>query len=175
MKALRLALATGLLSGALASATPAQAEVVQASANAFTVRGAATTSRSIADLWYALVEPAGWWNGEHTWSGDALNLRLEPEAGGCFCEDLAQGGSVEHMRVIYAAPGEMLRMSGALGPLQGEGVTGTLTIELTAAGGGSELSWTYVVGGNARVPLSQVAADVDMVLAEQFNRLANPS
>lgn len=167
----RWALAAGLVSGALAGAVPAQAEVVQSSAAGFVVQGAGTTTASAEEAWYFLVEPAGWWNGEHSWSGDAANLRLDPAAGGCFCEDLPQGGSVEHMRVIYAAPGEKLRMSGALGPLQGEAVTGTLTIELSTAEAGIEVSWTYVVGGHARFALPDVAATVDMVLGEQMRRL----
>ena len=77
------------------------------------------------------------------------------------------------MRVIYAAPGEMLRMSGALGPLQAEGLAGTLTIEISTAGSGNEVNWVYVAGGNARFPLQEVAGTVDLVLAEQMNRLVS--
>ena len=77
------------------------------------------------------------------------------------------------MRVIYAAPGERLRMSGALGPLQSEAVIGTLTIDLSSAPGGTEVSWTYVVGGNARFALPEVAGAVDMVLGEQMRRLVS--
>ena len=65
-----------------------------------------------------------------------------------------------------------------LGPLQGEGVMGTLTIQMSSAPGGTELSWSYVVGGNARMSLAEVAGTVDQVLAEQMSRLvgqlANP-
>lgn len=166
------AIAAGLAAGAMAISAPAGAEVLESGAGGFSSAGTVSAAGfSTEDLWYALVEPAGWWSGEHTWSGDARNLRLDPKAGGCFCEDMEQGGSVEHMRVIYAVPGQMLRMAGALGPLQGEGLAGTLTIDLANAPGGSELSWTYVVGGHARFPLSEVAAPVDMVLSEQFHRL----
>lgn len=181
MTARRLAFAASLVLGALAGAVPAHAEVLQSSPAGFVVGGSATTAASAEEVWYFLVQPAGWWNGEHTWSGDAANLRLEPEAGGCFCEDMPQGGSVEHMRVIYAAPGEMLRMSGALGPLQSEAVVGTLTVELSVApdgSGGTEVSWTYVVGGHARLALPEAAGGVDMVLGEQLRRMvariANP-
>ena len=173
MTPLRLTLAAGLLSGALVSAVPASAEVIQSSVAGFVVAGSATTARSAEDVWYLLVEPAEWWSGEHTWSGEAGNLRLNPQAGSCFCEAMPLGGSVEHMRVIYAAPGEMLRMSGALGPLQGEGLAGTLTIEISTAGSGNEVNWVYVVGGNARFPLQEVAGTVDLVLAEQMNRLVS--
>jgi hypothetical protein len=40
---------------------------------------------------------------------------------------LKDGGSVEHLQVVYAAPGQGLRLRGALGPLQTEGVDGTLS------------------------------------------------
>ena len=42
--------------------------------------------------------------------------------------------------MIYAEPGVMLRMTGALGPLQGEALLGTLTIELRPVEGGTELT-----------------------------------
>ena len=62
------------------------------------------------------------------------NMRIEPKPGGCFCEAVPagrrSGGEIEHMRVIYVAPGSTLRMSGGLGPLQSEAVTGVLTMTL---------------------------------------------
>src|SRR5687768_18231554 len=66
------------------------------------------------DVWAALLRPAGWWNGEHTYSGNPANLSLDPVAGGCFCEAVpgaggGPAGQVEHMRVIYLAPYSTLR------------------------------------------------------------------
>jgi hypothetical protein len=58
----------------------------------------------------------------HTFSRNAANLSLELHAGGCFCERLKNDGSVQHMQVVYVAPGEALRLRGALDPLQIEGV-----------------------------------------------------
>jgi hypothetical protein len=63
---------------------------------------------------------------------------LHPRAGGCFCEvlpnleppDAAPRGGAEHMRVVYAEDARVLRMIGALGPMQSEAVTGVLTIVL---------------------------------------------
>lgn len=120
-----------------------------------------------------MVEPGHWWNSEHSWSGDAANLTLDPRAGGCFCEKLPSGGSVEHMRVIYADRGKQLRMAGALGPLQGEGLTATLTVKLEPAGTGTRLAWSYKAGGYTDLPLAQIAPAVDGVVSEQFQRLAN--
>ena len=73
----------------------------------------------------ALVDDIGsWWDSTHTWSGDARNLRLSANPGGCFCETLANSGGVAHAVVNYVVPGELLRMTRALAhcrsmPLQG--------------------------------------------------------
>jgi hypothetical protein len=37
-------------------------------------------------------------------SRDAANLSTELRAGGCFCERLKDGRSVQHLQVVYAAP-----------------------------------------------------------------------
>jgi hypothetical protein len=68
-------------------------------------------------------------------------------AGGCFCERLKDGGSVQHLQVVYAAPGKGLRLRGALGPLQMEGVDGTLAWTLKPAEGGTSVTQSYAVGG----------------------------
>lgn len=162
----------------LAAASAAHAKVDESAAAGFTVTETATVAASPDKAWNGLTQPALWWNGEHNWSGDAKNLTLDPTAGGCFCERLPASsahpaGSVEHMRVIYSAPGQMLRLSGALGPLQSEALTGTLTITLKPVAGGTEIAWTYVVGGHARFDLAELAPDVDQVLGEQLGRLAD--
>ncbi len=93
-------------------------------------------------------------------------------AGGCFCETIpADGGTVEHARVVYAQPGKQLRVQGSLGPLQAEGVSGTLTWTLKAVPGGTEVTQNYVVGGYIRGGAKSFAAPVDQVLGEQLNGL----
>ena len=91
---------------ALAFAMPAQAEIIARSDSGFVVRHVAEVTAGPEDSWKALVDPAGWWNGEHTFSSDPKNLSIEPRAGGCFCEVLpGEGekgwlqprGGVEHM------------------------------------------------------------------------------
>jgi hypothetical protein len=91
-------------------------------------------------------------------------------------EDLRRG-SVEHMRVIAAMPPKLLRLSGALGPLQGEALAGTLTVTLKpmpdrGQNGGTHLTWSYVVGGYMRMNVEDIAPLVDKVMTEQFTRLA---
>ena len=84
-------------------------------------------------IYAALGKIGQWWSSSHTFSRDASNLSLDLKAGGCLCERLKDGGSVQHLIVVYAAPAEGLRLRGALGPLQMEGVDGTLIDHIAAA------------------------------------------
>lgn len=104
-------------------------------------------------------------------SRDAANLSIELRAGGCFCERLKDGGSVQHLQVVYASPGEGLRLRGALGPLQMEGVDGTLAWTLKPVEGGTNVTQSYVVGGYIRSGMEQWAPRVDRVHDEQLQRL----
>jgi hypothetical protein len=65
---------------------------------------------------------------------------------------------VQHLQVVYAAPGEGLRLRGALGPLQTEGVDGTLSWSLKPVEGGIGVTQSYVVGGYIRGGMQQWAA-----------------
>ena len=77
------------------------------------------------------------------------------------------------MRVLYIDPRvHTLRMTGALGPLQSEAVTGVLTMAVEPSGSGSKITWDYVVGGYMRMPVAQTATLVDRVIGEQLSRLA---
>jgi hypothetical protein len=102
-------------------------------------------------------------------------MTIDARAGGCFCETIpaATGspGTIEHARVIYAVPGRQLRLSGALGPLQSEGVTGTLDFTITPAGKGAKLVMTYVVGGYLRTSPAKLAPLVDQVLGQRLTGL----
>ena len=170
-----------LIAAALAfTAQPAAAEVVASSDTGFVTRAAVTVKTDPAATWLALIAPAGWWNGEHTYSGDPKNLYIDAQATGCFCEKLpltadapagSRAGSIEHMHVIYAAPSRVLRMSGGLGPLQSEAANATLTITLKPVSGGTRVLWEYVVGGYMRQKIPELAPLVDQVLAEQLTRL----
>jgi len=165
----------------LFSITPAQAEVTNQTENGFTVRHQAMIGATAEDVWKNIIAPARWWNGEHSWSGNAENFYLVPQAGGCFCELIRKTGddniktsegSVQHMRVIFAHKNKMLRMSGALGPLQGEAVVGTLTVQLKPDGDKTAVRFTYKVGGYMEFPVEQIAPAVDGVIGEQLTRLA---
>ena len=176
--------------GAVLAATPAPAlaEVIEAHEDHFITRNEAVVDASAKETWLALISPARWWSSEHTWSADAANLKLTPQAGGCFCETIPETetpdggftlqGSVEHMRVIQAYPEVALRMSGALGPLQSEPVTGILTIAMSDVEPGEDGSartrivWEYNVGGKMRYPVPVISTAVDGVMTLQLTRLA---
>lgn len=163
---MRIILALALI----AAASPGVAAVKSAAPSGFEIESRATVRATPAEAYAALGRIGRWWNSDHTYSGDAANLTLDLKAGGCFCEAIpADGGSIEHMRVVYARPGAALRLQGGLGPLQGEAVSGTLTWTLTPAAGGTEIVQTYIVGGNVRGGADKLAPLVDQVLAEQFS------
>lgn len=153
----------------LALAAPASAEVIESAHGGFASSHTAVVAADRAAVWNELVHPEHWWS--HTWSDDPKNLRLDAHAGGCFCETIPASeewpaGSVEHMRVVAAFPGTMLRLSGSLGPLQAEGLAGTLTVTLADDPAGTRITWEYITGGEARFPISDFGPVVDGVQAE---------
>lgn len=162
--------------GMLALAPAAHAKVIDQSESGFTVAHTAQVAASPADVWKMLRMPQNWWSKEHSWSGDAANFWLDSQAGGCFCEKLpdtgAGLGSVQHARIVFAKPNELLRLSGALGPLQGEAAGGTLTIQIKETPTGSALRFDYVVGGYMRFKVADIAPAVDAVIGEQIKGLA---
>ena len=151
----------------------ASGDVVDVSAAGFTLKSAIEVPAPPSRVFDTLVGVAAWWDGEHTYSGDAKNLAIDPRAGGCFCERLADGGSISHMTVVYAAPAKMLRLAGGLGPLQELAVSGVMTWTLAATPGGTKIEMTYAVGGYAPGAgrLQQLAPLVNSVLDAQVQRL----
>jgi uncharacterized protein YndB with AHSA1/START domain len=122
-------------------------------------------------VYAALIQPAKWWSSDHTFSHNAANLTLEAKAGGCWCETMPDGGSVQHMVVIFAEPGKALRLRGALGPMQGMAVDGALTFAVQADGATTNVQMTYAVGGYAKDGFSDLAAAVDHTLGIQLANL----
>ena len=166
--------------GALAMGSvsrPGSAEVQSAGPNGFEVRETVHVLAAPDKAYAALLQPARWWSSEHTFSGNAANLTLDARAGGCWCETLPEGGSVEHLHVVYLAPGKALRLRGALGPLQGMGADGALTwtVKGAAAGaggaGGADISVSYAVVGYTKEGFDALSKGVDQVLGEQIQRL----
>jgi hypothetical protein len=133
------------------------------------------TVRMIEDrpeaVYQRLTKVSQWWDGAHSWSGSARNLSLQPRAGGCFCEKLKGGGSVQHARVVFAQPGRLLRMEGAFGPLQEMPVQAVLTFSLAPDGPGTRVTMTYRAAGQFTTATAGLAPLVDKVLTSQLERL----
>ena len=69
---------------------PLQAEVTQSSEQGFSVQHSLTTDKDPFVVYRTMTSHIDqWWNGDHSWSGDAANLYMKVEQGGCFCEQLA--------------------------------------------------------------------------------------
>ena len=155
----------------LAAAASAQAEVQSSSPTGFVLESKAVVPATPAEAYAALGRIGEWWNPAHTHSGDAANLSLDLRAGGCLCETVpSDGGTIEHLRVVHARPAQALRLQGGLGPLQAEGIAGSLTWSLKPVAGGTEITQTYVVGGHIRGGAEAYAGPVDSVLSEQLSR-----
>ncbi len=157
---------------AAAAAGPAHAEVVETSEAGFLVKNEASINAPPLKVYSALIERiSGWWDPAHTFSGDARNLSIDPKPGGCFCERLPDNGGVQHLTVVFLSPGKELRLTGALGPLQEDGLAGSMTWRLSEAGGSTRVELTYSVGGYRPGGLRGIASPVDSVLRGQLLRL----
>ena len=147
------------------------AEVLSVGPNGFEVRETVHVAATSDKAYAALLQPARWWGSDHTFSGSAANLVLEARAGGCWCENLPDGGSVEHLHVVYVAPGKTLRLRGALGPFQGLGADGAMTWAVKSGANGTDISVSYTLGGYAKDGFDALSKAADRVLGEQIERL----
>jgi hypothetical protein len=150
------------------------AEVLASDDNSFTVRHSITVEADPFVIYRTMTSHIDqWWNKDHSWSGDADNLYMEVEQGGCFCERLPDDGRVEHLRIIYFSPGKELRFDGALGPLQTMAVQGRMIWKIEPAEAGSTITFTYKVFGHADGGLTGIAPAVDGMIGEQLTRLGD--
>jgi hypothetical protein len=161
----------GALAAAVSIGRPAAAEVISAGQSGFEIRETAHVAAAPDKAYAALLQLSRWWSSEHTYSGSAANLTLDARAGGCWCETLIDRGSVEHMHVVYVAPGKVLRLRGALGPLQGLGVEGAMTLSIKAGASGTDITMSYAAGGYVKDGFDGLSKGVDHVLGEQLERL----
>ena len=168
---MRTAAASLVLAALALTPSTVSAEVVDRSAAGFTVRTTVPVMAPAARVYQTLLDVGAWWDREHTYSGDARNLSLAAQPGGCFCEKLPGGGAVEHGRVVNVSRDSLLRLSGALGPLQELAVAGTLTWQIEPQGAGSRITLTYTAGGYAAGGLDKLADVVDAVTGRQVQLL----
>ncbi len=84
---------------------------------------------------------------------------------------------MEHGRVVAVLNNQLLRLASALGPLQDTGANAAMTITLAdgPSSGTTSITMDYKVIGSSLTNLVPMAAPVDGVLQEQFDRLLKPS
>ena len=75
------------------------------------------------------------------------------------------------MTVIFADPGKVLRLRGALGPFQSTGMEGTMNIVLEPKGSGTDLVMAYNLGGYIWGGYQSLPKTADGVFGLQFYRL----
>ena len=165
-----------LLAAGTVAFGPAAAAVTDVASNGFTLSQTVAVSAPPDRVYAALVEPARWWSSDHTFSGSAANMSLDARAGGCFCEKLPGGGSVQHLTVLSVAPGKSLRLAGMLGPFQAVAGNGVMSFTLTPDKAGTMLEMTYQVAGYANMKVGGNGYEVwskaaDRMLSEQLQRL----
>jgi hypothetical protein len=114
-----------------------------------------------------------WWSSDHSFSGDAKNIHIDVRPGGCWCETLVDGGFVRHGEVIFAAPGKKLVLSGARGPLQTMGLTGTMTVMFAESGESTSVTLGYAVGGHDPDNFEKWAEASNGVLTDALTRYSN--
>jgi uncharacterized protein YndB with AHSA1/START domain len=156
---------------AFAASLPTLAATSGVTPSGFLVTHRVETEAAPETVFATIGQPSRWWSAQHTWSGNAGNLRMRLAAQGCFCEAWERN-SVEHARVVAMQPPKHLRLEGALGPLQEMAVTGILDFRLEPRRAGTTLTVTYRVRGSADAALDRIAPAVDKVIGEQVQRLA---
>ena len=155
------------------SMSPCYAEVVGAAADGFQLELNRETDLDSTGTFELLVTGFGkWWDADHSYSGKSENLSMDIERQ-CMYERLPNRGFVRHMEIVFYQPGEMLRLTGGLGPLQEMGVKGTLVFKVTSSGAshGTRIQLQYTVVGFSQQQLDKLAPVVDQVLSGQLDRL----
>lgn len=164
MRYIVVALALGLVA-------PAAAEVIDVAPNGMEIREVVRIAAPADKVWAALTIPARWWSSDHTFSGNAANITIDPRVGGCWCETLPDGGGVVHMEVTHIAPPKSLVFRGALGPFYNLAADGALSFTLAASGAETEVTLTFRAGGYVKEGFQKWAPAVDGVLVQQLGNL----
>ncbi len=146
------------------------ADVIEAAPDRYVLKAEATSSLAPAEVWARLIKPAKWWHPDHTYSGSAANLSLDPQAGGLWREDW-DGGSVQHGSVLLVQDGQKLRLDAPFGPLQDIGAKTTWTITLEPDGEGTKVTFDEIAYGSEASKLDMLAPAVDFVKTEAIRRL----
>ena len=148
----------------------ANAEVTAKGETGFNLRIEGTTDVPPDKAYEQFLRINEWWVASHTWFGSANNLRIDAQAGGCFCE-IDGDKQVQHMQVTFVNPGKEVKMIGGLGPLQMMGLHGGMSWQFQETDNGTKIVQTYNVTGWAPGGLLDLADIVDAVQTQQLNAL----
>ena len=121
-----------------------------------------SSRRSPGRLGCARSARADWWS--HTWSDDSANLTLDPRGGWLLLRNDPRGRRATWPRWLGRAhaghhgrcPAVRLRMSGCAWSVAGRRADRHADCHLEEADEGTRISWDYIVGGEARFPVSTV-------------------
>jgi len=126
-----------------------------------------------AQAYQQFIKVGQWWHPDHTWFGNAQNLSIDANVGGCFCEINADQQAM-HMTVSYVEPNNEIKMLGGLGPLQMMGVNGGMSWKFEAIDENrTKIIFQYQVVGYLNGGLEKLAPIVDSVQNVQLTRLSN--
>ncbi|MDO9336431.1 MAG: SRPBCC domain-containing protein [Caulobacter sp.] len=164
---MRILLAAAMAVTMSGAASAASAAVKSAAEGRLELESTAIVNASPQKVYEAIGQIGSWWDPAHSYGGK-MTLELKP--GGCFCEATA-GGGVKHGEVVMAMPGQFVRLSAPLGPMQDWGVSAAITFALTPAeGGGTRVVLSYKASGFSAGQL-QAAPGIDAVVGGQLTRL----
>jgi uncharacterized protein YndB with AHSA1/START domain len=164
--------AISMLLGVLLLSIPALAEVIDAESGGFSLVQEVTIAAPRQEAWQAAVKEVGqWWSSDHTISGDATRMSIDPQPQGCFCEAIGDHAGVVHLTVTFVNPNVLMRLTGGLGPLGLLGVDGNMMWEFFDAEDGTTVRFSYVVGGYRPGGLEEMAGPVDYVIGKALDRL----
>lgn len=146
------------------------ADVNASAADGFQIQIIRELSCSSDEAYRRLVGSVSqWWDSDHTYTGDSGNMAFDLDQY-CLLEKLPSGGFVRHMEIVFHQPGNRLRISGGMGPLQELGVSGTMSFSFHTQEEQTQVSLTYHVCGSSLQQLDQLAPVVDRVLSLQMDR-----
>jgi len=169
----RFVLSLFALAGLLSTPATGRSEVTALGEHGFTSTHVHELALAPDAAWTLLTEGlSDWWDARHSYGAKAENLSLQARPGGCLCERLDGDGWVEHLRVVFIAPGKALKLQGALGPLRDLGLQGIMVWTLEPReDGGSTFTSKYVVSGYLDGGFEALAPAVDGVNGGHFQRL----
>ncbi len=159
----------------LAQRDKPESQVVEAAVNGFQIKMSIPCKAKPEVVYGSMVNHLSeWWDASHSYTQDAKNMSIEAKPHGWFIEKLPEGGFVRHFEIVYLAPGKTIRFEGGMGPLQEQGIAGSMTINFKPTDSGSTIDLTYNVGGfivGGEKTMKQWAPPVKQVIQGQFERL----